>query len=72
MPMVMRHACEARNADCGYELGEGDRPMASPAEQSADPFYQSKRRTWGAFKHLVLWVSGFIALILALMAIFLV
>ena len=46
--------------------------MATAAGQSADPFYQAKRKTWQGFKRLVLTSIVIIALILLFMAIFLV
>jgi hypothetical protein len=46
--------------------------MATMAEQSTDPFYVTKRRTWLAFKRLVVWCCALIALTLLLMRIFLV
>jgi hypothetical protein len=46
--------------------------MATAAGQSMDQFYQAKRKTWQGFKRLVLTSIALIALILILMAIFLV
>lgn len=46
--------------------------MAAMAEQSTDPFYLAKRRTWLGFKRLVVWCVALIAITLLLMLIFLV